>query len=147
VFWLVLVGETSAGQVVLAGLLGLAVPILTQRFRATCLPVRRLDVALRLAGLFAFDVVAANLAVARAVLGNMARIQPRFVRVPLDIEDEVATALLAALVTLTPGTVSVAIDASARTLTVHVLLSADEGATVRQIKTRYEARIREIFQC
>ena len=126
---------------------GVAVPIVTDRFRVARLPVRRVDAALRLAGVFLYDLVVANIAVARAVLGSMSRIQPRFVRVPLDIDDPAATTLLAALVTLTPGTVSVDIDQSARTLTVHMLLVADEQAAVRQIKTRYEARIREIFQC
>jgi len=147
VFWLVLVGELSAGQIVLAVLLGLLVPIVTRRFRAARPPVRRVGAALRLAGVFAYDLVAANLSVAGAVLGGMARVQPRFAQVPLDIDDPVACALLAALVSLTPGTVSVDINASTRLLTVHVLLAADEQALVSQIKTRYEARIKEIFQC
>jgi multicomponent K+:H+ antiporter subunit E len=147
VFWLVLVGALTPGQILLAVLLGVAVPMLTDRFRAVRLPVRRIDAALRLAGVFLYDLVVANVVVARAVLGRMSRIQPRFVRVPLDIDDPAGAALLAGLVTLTPGTVSVDIDPSTRTLTVHMLLVADEQAAVRQIKTRYEARIREIFQC
>jgi multicomponent K+:H+ antiporter subunit E len=147
VFWLVLVGELVAGQIVLAVLLGLAVSILTDRFRTVRLPVRRVDLALRLAGLFLYDLGVANVAVARAVLGRMSRVQPRFVQVPLDLENPAATTLLAGLVTLTPGTVSVDIDRSARTLTVHMLLETDEQTAVQQIKTRYEARIREIFQC
>ncbi len=146
-FWLVLVGEVSAGQVTLALVLGLVVPVLTGRFLATRLPVRRLDAALRLAGVFLYDVVIANVTVARAVLGRMARIQPHFVTVPLDLEDPAATTLLAGMVALTPGTVSVDIDRSARRLTLHVLLATDAGALVEQIKSRYEARIREIFQC
>jgi multicomponent K+:H+ antiporter subunit E len=147
VFWLVLAGDLAVGQIVLAALLGVAVPMLTARFRAVRLPVRRVDVALRLAGVFLYDLVVANVAVARAVLGSMSRIQPRFVRVPLDIEDPAASALLAGLVTLTPGTVSVDLDRSARILTVHMLLVSDEKVAVQQIKTRYEARIREVFQC
>ena len=147
VFWLVLVDDMSAGQIVLAVLLGLAVPIVTDRFWVARLPVRRVDVALRLAGVFLYDLVVANITVARAVLGSMSRIHPRFVRVPLDIDDPAATTLLAVLVTLTPGAVSVDIDRSARVLTLHMLLLGDEQAAVRQIKTRYEARIREIFQC
>ena len=146
-FWLVLVGELSAGQVALAALLGLLVPIVTRRFRAARPPVRRLGPALQLAGVFAYDLVVANLSVAGAVLGGMARVQPRFTRVPLDIDDPAASALLAALVSLTPGTVSVDIDSATRVLTVHVLLAGDEQALVSQIKTRYEARIRQIFQC
>ena len=146
-FWLVLVGELSAGQIALAALFGLLVPIVTRRFRAARPPVRRLGPALQLAGVFAYDLVVANLSVAGAVLGGMARLHPRFTRVPLDIDDPAASALLAALVSLTPGTLSVDLDPATRVLTVHVLLAGDEQALVSQIKTRYEARIREIFQC
>src|SRR5262245_34064160 len=85
VFWLVLVGALSAGQMVLAALLGVLVPIATRRFRATRPPVRRLGAALQLVGVFTCDLVVANLSVAGAVLGGMARVQPRFARVPLDI--------------------------------------------------------------
>ena len=49
VFWLLLVTDVSAAQVVLAVLLGLVVPLLTRRFRATRLPVRRAGAALELA--------------------------------------------------------------------------------------------------
>ena len=58
-----------------------------------------------------------------------------------------SAALLAGMVTLTPGTVSVDLDLKACVLTVHVLLVDDEAATLAQIKQRYEARIKEIFQC
>src|SRR5262245_22499156 len=117
VFWLVLVGELSAGQAVLAVLLGLLVPIVTRRFRAARPPLRRIVPVLQLAGVFAYDLVAANLSVAVAVLGDMARVKPHFVRVPLDIADPAATGLLAVMVSLTPGTVSVDVDPSARVLT------------------------------
>ena len=147
VFWLLLVNEVSAAQVVLGILLGLALPLISRRLHAARPVLRRPAVALELAALFAYDIVVANLVVARAVLGPMSRIRPRFVRVPLEIQDPAAAMLLAGMVTLTPGTVSVDIDLSARILTVHMLLADDEQAAVRQIKARYEARIREIFQC
>jgi multicomponent K+:H+ antiporter subunit E len=146
-FWLVLVENPSPGQIVLALALGIVVPVFTDRFRATRPRLRRLDAALSLAAVFLYDLVVANLAVARAVLGRMSRVQPQFVRVPLEISDPAATTFLAGLVTLTPGTVSVAIDPSARELTVHMLLATDAQEAARQIKTRYEARIREIFGC
>ena len=146
-FWLLLVNELSAAQATLAVLLGLALPPLTWRFRAARPPVQRFGAAAVLVAVFAYDVVIANLAVARAVLGPMSRIHPRFVRVPLDLTDAWAVTLLAGLVSLTPGTVSVDIDLRERVLTIHALLEEDEVALVRDIKTRYESRIKEIFQC
>jgi multicomponent K+:H+ antiporter subunit E len=51
------------------------------------------------------------------------------------------------MVTLTPGTVSVDLDLRRRVLRVHGLLVDDEARAAATIKARYEARIREIFQC
>lgn len=147
-FWVLLVNEVSAGQVLLGIALAVVVALLVCTAAAPApLPLRRVGTAVRLAMLFAYDIVVANLAVARAVLSPRLPIAPRMVRVPLDLREPRAVALLAAMVTLTPGTVSVGIDEDAHVLDVHVLLGADPEAVVRDIKSRYEARIREIFQC
>jgi multicomponent K+:H+ antiporter subunit E len=147
VFWLLLVNELSLAQAALGLVLAAGTLALTSRFRAPPPPVRRAGVLVELAALFAYDLVVANLAVARAALSPAMPINPRFVRVPLDVRDPNAATLLAGLVTLTPGTVSVDLDLARRVLTVHVLLAQDEAAAVRGIKQRYEARIKEIFQC
>lgn len=147
-FWLLLVNEVSAGQAVLGATLG-AVAVFFARALAISgpLPVRRAGTAVQLMTLFAYDIVVANIAVARAVLSPRLPIAPRLVRVPLDLHEPKAVALLAAMVTLTPGTVSVGIDEARRTLDVHALLATDPEALVRDIKSRYEARIKEVFQC
>jgi multicomponent K+:H+ antiporter subunit E len=145
--WLLLVNELSAGQIVLGVLLGLMLPLLTLRFRATRPPVRRLRVAVTLLGVFLYDLVVANLAVARAVLGSMSHVRPRLVQVPLDMTEPAAIALLGGLVSLTPGTVLIDIDLRRGVLRIHVLLAGDDAAFARDIKTRYESRIKEIFGC
>jgi multicomponent K+:H+ antiporter subunit E len=119
----------------------------TAMFRPQRLRVRRPGVALHLLALFLYDVVVANLAVARAALSPRMPIRPQFVNVPLDVQEPGAAALLAAMVTLTPGTVSVDLDLDRRLLRVHGLLVDDEAQAVASIKARYEARIKEIFQC
>jgi multicomponent K+:H+ antiporter subunit E len=69
------------------------------------------------------------------------------VEVPLDTaSDDVAT-LLAGMVTLTPGTVSVDIDSARRVLLVHALVCEDPARTAREIKARYESRLKEIYRC
>ena len=47
--------------------------------------------------------------------------------------------------TLTPGTVSSALSDDRRHLLVHVLNLDDADEVIRQIKTRYEAPLMEIF--
>jgi multicomponent K+:H+ antiporter subunit E len=146
-FWLLLVNELSAGQIALAVLLGLILPILTLRFSVARPPVRRLRTAAALLGVFLYDLVVANLAVARAVLGSMSHVRPRLVYVPLDMTEPSAIVLLGGLISLTPGTVLINIDLRGGNLTVHVLLAGDDATFVRGIKVRYESRIKEILGC
>jgi multicomponent K+:H+ antiporter subunit E len=146
-FWLLLVNELSLAQAVLGLLLGAAVAAATYAAVAGLPPLRRPIVALRLLAVFAYDIAVANLAVARAALSPRLPIRPRFVRVPLDVREPVPAALLAGMVTLTPGTVSVDLDLDAGVLVVHGLLVDDEARMAAGIKTRYEARLKEIFAC
>ncbi|MCW1777205.1 Na+/H+ antiporter subunit E [Pantoea ananatis] len=48
------------------------------------------------------------------------------------------------MITLTPGTVSAALSDDRKYLLVHVALD-DAETVIRQIKTRYEAPLMEIF--
>lgn len=147
VMWLLLNDSTSAGHLVLGALLGVLIPLYTRRFWPEPAVVHRPGLALRFAGLVLWDILVANIRVARLVLGPLAAIRPRFVRVPLDVEGDVAVTVLASVVSLTPGTVSAGLDAGRRYLLVHALSEEDPAELVRQIKSRYEAPIREIFSC
>jgi multicomponent K+:H+ antiporter subunit E len=146
-FWLLLANELSVAQGVLALVLGGAVAGVTSVFRPARQRLRRPGVALQLLALFAYDLVVANLAVARAALSPRMPVRPRFVDVALDVREPGPAALLAGMVTLTPGTVSVDLDLDRGVLRVHCLIVDDERQAAAQIKARYEARIKEIFQC
>ena len=93
------------------------------------------------------DIVVANIQVARQVLGPLERIRPGFVEVPLDLEDAFVATLLAGIVTLTPGTVSIEVDMERKLLNVHALDVPDAAALIAEIKTRYEVPLKEIFGC
>jgi len=97
-----------------------------------------------------YDIVVANVQVAAIILGPLSRVQPAFIRVPLDLQTDFAVTVLASTVTLTPGTVSVEIEpdgGDGRVLVVHALRCLDEAAMVAEIKTRYERRLKEILEC
>jgi multicomponent K+:H+ antiporter subunit E len=55
--------------------------------------------------------------------------------------------ILASIITLTPGTVSVDIDQERHMLLVHALDVTDVPAAIDTIKRRYEAPLKEIFGC
>jgi len=94
-----------------------------------------------------YDIVRANLTVARLVLGPTRNLQPAFIEVPMLIENEFVLSVLTSIISLTPGTVSSGLSPDHKMLLLHALDAPDIEALVAEIKTRYEAPLLEIFQC
>lgn len=146
VVWLMVNDSVSAGHVMLAVVLALVIPVLAERWRPDQSRPRRPTVALRLFGRVLLDIVTANVEVAGQVLGRESRLKSAWVWVPLDLRDRHAASLLAAIVTLTPGTVSSDLADDLSHLLVHALHVEDADALVADIKTRYEQPLKEIFE-
>jgi multicomponent K+:H+ antiporter subunit E len=143
--WLLLNG-VSNGHLVLAGLLGLALPRLLP---APVIAPPRLAspwVAFKLTGVVLYDIVKANVDVALLILGPESRIRPCFVWVAVDIDSPQGLTLFASIITMTPGTLSCEISDDRRWLLVHALHADDPAAVAAEVKARYEAPLREIFR-
>lgn len=144
--WLWLNDTTATGHIVLGALLAWSIPMFTHRFWPERVPVRRPLRILEFVVVVLFDIVVANLQVARLILNPRVKLQSGFARVPLALTSAYAITVFASTISLTPGTVSVALSADRRTLIVHYLNSGDPDELVATVKRRYEARIREIFE-
>lgn len=146
VVWLLLVNSLSAGSMLLALVLAVLVPLFTHTFwpdhPRIHRPLRLMAYGLRLLR----DIGIANLHVARLILRSPARLRPAFIHMPIDLRDDTAITLLASTVSLTPGTVSADISLDRRTLLIHALDVEDPDALVAEIKRRYEAPLKEIFE-
>ena len=125
----------------LAGVIGLA-------FLQPAYPrVRRPAAAARLAATVLLDIARSNVEVAAIVLRPGARgRRAGFVDIPLDLRSPAALALLACIITSTPGTSWAGYDPASGVLTIHVLDLVDDATWVRTIKERYEQRLMEIFE-
>lgn len=145
--WLMLTGDLSAGHLLLAAVLGVAIPQICAPFLADLPRVRSPSAALRLLLLVTWDIVIANVAVSRLILGPTGPLSPVFLRVPLALSNTQSTALFASIITMTPGTVSAVIDTENRELLVHALDCKAPDALIAQIKERYEKPLLEIFGC
>lgn len=98
----------------------------------------------RLAGLFVIELALSVGDVLKAVL-HPARVQRSgIVAVPLSLHSELGIALLANLVTLTPGTTSLHVCLQRRRLYVHVMNLSDD--TVAQIRNGFERRVKETLE-
>jgi multicomponent K+:H+ antiporter subunit E len=145
IVWLLLVGSIDVGNLLLAAIFAIGLPLIGERLRSEREPLHRPWVALRLAGVVLRDIVVSNIEVARLILGPQSRIHPGWIWIPLDLTSETGITTLAGIITMTPGTLSADLSRDGRYLVVHCLNLADPEAAVTQIKTRYEAPLREVF--
>ena len=145
--WLGLVNSLAIGQIILGAFLGWAIVWLSREFLLNVPHIRRPFALIGFILKVFYDIVVANVQVARLVLGPSERLQPAFVEVPMCIEDEFLLSILACVVSLTPGTVSAGLSADHKTLLLHGLDVPDREALIAEVKQRYEAPLMEIFQC
>jgi multicomponent K+:H+ antiporter subunit E len=68
-----------------------------------------------------------------------------FVTIPLRLRDPYGLAVLACIITATPGTLWARFDPPSGILVIHVLDIGDESDWIRAIKERYERPLLEIF--
>ncbi|MHC4260882.1 MAG: Na+/H+ antiporter subunit E [Planctomycetota bacterium] len=145
--WVGMTGEPSLKNLLLGGLLGLGVLRATGR-RAPWRPssFRKTPQAVSLTIFFLWQLVVANLRMARAVLGRVDQLHPAIIRVPLDLETDVEIKTLADLITLTPGTLSIDVSTDRKVLFVHVADCPDPEAARREIKDGFERRVKEVYK-
>jgi multicomponent K+:H+ antiporter subunit E len=145
--WLLLNDTLSLGHVLLGLLFAVALAWASGVLRPVQPRLERPALVLKLLGFVLYDVVRSNVAVARIVLGLARReVRSGFVKVPLVLDDPHGLAVLAGIVTATPGTVWADHDVATSTLTLHVLDLQSEQEWIDWIKHRYEALLMRIFQ-
>jgi multicomponent K+:H+ antiporter subunit E len=145
VLWLLLNQTLSPGHLLLGGVLALVGGWLLTALEPPRARLRRLVAISRLAALVAADIIRSNVAVARIVLGiNERNRTSGFVHIPLDLRHPYGLAILACIITSTPGTLWVSFDEATGWLTIHVLDLIDERQWIRTIKGRYERLLLEI---
>jgi multicomponent Na+:H+ antiporter subunit E len=97
-----------------------------------------------LIGLFAKEFACSVRDVLVAVMNPQRIEHSGIVAVPLDVRTDIGIALLANMITLTPGTTSLHVSDDRSQLYVHVMNLSD-GA-VDQIKSGFERRVREALE-
>ncbi len=97
---------------------------------------------------FLWELMVANLRVAwDVVTPNQNRHKrPGVIAVPLDVQGDYAITLLACLITLTPGTLSLDVSKDRRVLYIHEMFIQDPDEVRRGIKEGFERRVIGVFK-
>lgn len=144
--WVALTGEVTPGNLLEGAVLS-ALVLLLVRFRGRPgLRLSKIPKALGLLLYFLKELLLSNAAVARSILRPVSSLSPGIVAVPLDLTSDAGITVLANLITLTPGTLSLDVSPDRRTLYVHALDVADPDAFRREVKEGFERRVKEVFE-
>ncbi len=100
----------------------------------------------RLAGYFIWQLLVSNLRVLWDVITPKQISRPGVIAVPLDAKTDFEIMLVANLVSLTPGTLSLDVSEDRQYLYVHLMFLEDVGAARREIKQGIEKRVLEAIR-
>ncbi|MFT3973028.1 MAG: Na+/H+ antiporter subunit E [Amaricoccus sp.] len=143
--WLLL-NHVSPGHL----LLGAAVALVAGQAMAALEParprIRHWDKVVVLAARVILDIIRSNVAVARIILGGGADRRTGFVEIDLEVRDPSALAVLAVVLTATPGTAWIDYDAARGRLLLHVFDLRDPEEWRVTVNERYGRLLKEIFE-
>ena len=144
--WLGLVNTLTLGNLILGSVFGLVIPMITAAYWPDRPRVSRPLKIDEYGFIVIWDIIVANVQVAMIILFKPEKdITSHWIPIPIDLKSAEAITVLAGTITMTPGTVSAMLSADCTSILVHCLHTDDPDAVRDEIKTRYEARLKEIF--
>lgn len=144
--WLLLNGW-SYGHLFLGLFLGLVIPVIAFPYVRGHSKVEKPWAMVVYLLRLLWDIVIANVDVARRVLMPNKYLKPGWIVYPLSIREPFPATVLASSISLTPGTVSVEFADDMSCLYIHVLHLDNEKSLKEFIAKRYETPLKEIFAC
>lgn len=144
--WLLLNQSVAPGSIVVGVFLSTVLAWVMVKLQPAQSRLRRLGLMAGFVLAVAADVIRSNVAVAGIILRPRGRpANTGFMNVDVDLENETALALLACILTATPGTAWLEYDRRGKSLLLHVLDIDNEDLWRRTVK-RYEAGLKEILE-
>jgi multicomponent Na+:H+ antiporter subunit E len=94
---------------------------------------------------FLKELIVATVRMAWVVISPHPKLRPGIIAVPLSVQSDIEIMLLASLITLTPGTLSLDVSDDRRILYVHTIDVEDIEEFRTSIKQGFERRIQEVL--
>lgn len=145
--WGAMTGTFSGLNLLLGAGIGAIAVLLLRRNLARARRLRQIKSVTSLALLFIYELGVSAVRVAIVVMTpNMKSVlRPAIIAFPLSVKSDAEITLLANLITLTPGTLSVDVSADRSLLYVHTLTLSTREALIADIAGGFEAKVKEVF--
>ncbi len=144
VIWMFLSESYSFASFIVGFVIGSALLFLLNRFIPDSYYFKHVRAILYLIFLFIKELLLANIEVLKWIYKPRLDFQPGILALPIDVKKNWEITLLANLITLTPGTLSVDVSRDQRYIYIHALDLPDVNETIVSIKESFEKAIREV---
>jgi len=144
--WVGMTGALNASNLVVGFGVGYIVLLILQGPLAMRGHLHRVRRSVELLAIFVWEMLLANLRVAWDVVTPTHLMRPGVIAVPLDARDDVEILVLANMVSLTPGTLSLDVSDDRTVLYIHAMYLHDRERIVRGIKNGFERRLLEVLR-
>jgi multicomponent Na+:H+ antiporter subunit E len=144
VIWMFLSESYSFASFLVGFVIGAALLFLLNRFIPDSYYFKQVKAIGYLMFLFIKELIMANIEVLKWVYKPKLDFQPGIIALPIDVKKNWEITLLANLITLTPGTLSVDVSRDQRYIYIHAIDLPDVNQTIVGIKDTFEKAIREV---
>jgi len=145
VLWLVLQQSAGLGHIIFGGVIAIAVSIAASAIIPEPIVIRRPWKFVQLIVVAGLDIIRSNLAVMSVLFHPRPNPTAGLIEMDLTLKNPFALAILAVILTATPGSAWLEYDRARSTVLIHVFDLVDEAEWVATVKKRYEALLLEIF--
>ncbi len=144
--WAAMTGNFELANIGLGFVLGYVAMYLGQRVWGRSAYFGRVARVASFVVFYVAEILKANLRVAADVVTPRHRSRPGVVAVPLDARTDAEITVLANLLTMTPGSLSIDVSEDRRVLYVHAMFIEDADSFRRHVKQDFERRVLEMMR-
>lgn len=142
--WMFLQNNFSFTSFLLGYMIGIIILFVLRRFLIFKFYIHRVWAIFKLITIFIIELTKANIDVVKIVFTPKLKNKPGIVAMETELTTEVEITLLAALISLTPGTISMDFSADNKTLYIHALDIQDKEQMIEEIRNSFERAIMEV---
>lgn len=144
--WMALTGTFTFSNFLFGFFLGFVIMFFQSRKPASRKYFTRLPKAIAFVFFFLYELIKANLQVAYDVVTPTFYMRPGIVAIPLDAKTDLEITMLANLISLTPGTLSLDVSDDKKVLYVHAMYIKDKETFINNVKSGFERRLLDIMR-
>ncbi len=142
--WMFLTGNLEFENFVEGFIIGLLILWVSKYAASSGAYLRKIPKIIEFIFYFIFELIVANIKVTVDILTPRHRMKPSIIAVPLTVDTNFEIALLANIITLTPGTLSLDVSTDNKIIYIHSMYVDNPEEFREEIKNGFEKKLMEI---